>query len=468
MTPLSETSRPAPPAGAPASPEVWTCPFCSLLCDDLSLRAGDDGAWTPVGTDCPRLAKSIAWFKPTDRDCTPSIDGKPASLQDAIDAASRLLHASRRPLFGGMATDVAGTRALYALASGCGAIIDHLHGDATTQSTLAMQDRGSFFTTMSEIRTRADLIVCIGGQPSDHYPRFFERTGLGTEKQPPDAPATRGVVFLGTPADPALKATAQLTIDTILPDGDLYDTAAILSALCAGRPGSALRDHASVADALLPLVERLKAARYAVLVWETGALPGAYSALLVEAFQRIVKSLNSTTRAASFALGGSDGATTVNYTLTWLSGFPLRTRIGGRSTARTDAHVANPLDYDPHRYGTARLLQENQIDALLWVSSYGPQPLPAALPGDVPAVVLCHPAMADAARNRPGPTVVIPVATPGIDSASHLFRVDSSVVVPLTRVRDAGHPTVADVAARCSLAFSQLAQADADVAGDSQ
>jgi formylmethanofuran dehydrogenase subunit B len=48
--------------------------------------------------------------------------------------------------------------------------------------------------------------------------------------------------------------------------------------------------------------------------------------------------------------------------------------------------------------------------------------------------------------------VFIPVATPGIDSGGHLFRVDTSVVAQLSAARDVALPTVAAIA-------SQLTQA---------
>ncbi|MFP3534217.1 formylmethanofuran dehydrogenase, partial [Burkholderia sp. SIMBA_042] len=86
---------------------------------------------------------------------------------------------------------------------------------------------------------------------------------------------------------------------------------------------------------------------------------------------------------------------------------------------------------DPYRYRTSRLLAEGEVDALLWVASFGPHAWPASLDPAVPAVVLGHPALAEAARSRGAATVFIPIATPGIDSGGHLFRVDSSVVMPL-------------------------------------
>jgi formylmethanofuran dehydrogenase subunit B len=62
----------------------------------------------------------------------------------------------------------------------------------------------------------------------------------------------------------------------------------------------------------------------------------------------------------------------------------------------------------------------------------------------VPAIILGHPATPLPARH--GPTVFIPVATPGIDSNGHLFRVDASVVAPLTAARAIDLPTVASIA----------------------
>src|SRR5690606_39673770 len=61
---------------------------------------------------------------------TPCVDGVSASLEAALDAAAERLAAARLPLFGGLATDVQGMRALYRLANVGGAILDHAHGEA--------------------------------------------------------------------------------------------------------------------------------------------------------------------------------------------------------------------------------------------------------------------------------------------------------------------------------------------------
>lgn len=423
----------------------WTCPFCPLLCDDLALNVQGGGTLAAPHTDCPRLAQALTHYGPADARASAAIDGQDADLEAALAHAAGILAQARRPLFGGLATDVAGGRALYPLAAGCGAILDHMHGAVLTPGTLALQDRGSFFTTLAEIRTRADLLVFFGCQPAQHYPRFYARA-LG------HATLSRELIFVGGPADPAAVGLAQARVETVLPDADPYDTLALWSALVEGHRADTLPDPSGSANALAALAARVAAARYTAFVYEPAAWPAPHAALLIEALQRIVKAVNRTTRAGCLALGGDDGGLTVNQTLTWLSGFPLRTRVS------TPARLAGeaPLDHDPHRYGTARLLAEREIDALLWVASFGPQAWPAALPREVPAIVLGHPALAAAAKARGAGTVFIPVATPGIDSGGHLFRIDGTVVAPLTAARGAALPSVAALAARLAVLLAAM------------
>ncbi|MGE8369585.1 formylmethanofuran dehydrogenase [Cupriavidus sp.] len=428
------TDLPSDTRGRPAGQASWTCPFCALLCDGLAVpQEGPDGQ-APALSDstCPRAASALAAFGRLTMAAKPCADGRPATLAQALDAAARLLRASRRPLFGGLATDIAGTRALYALANHCGAVLDHAHGDAMTASLRALQDRGTFTTSLAEVRNHADLILCIGTQPSRKHPEFFRRCGL-MDGEPP---CPRELVFLGTPADPAAAQLPNVrSSEVALPEGeDLYQTLALLNALC--RPRALAGGNIATA-ALRELSARLLAARYAAIVWTPSALcaqaGGKHAALLIEGIHHLVKTLNRTTRAGGLSLGGDDGGNTVNQAVTWMSGLPLRTHVhpGG-------------LDHDPHRHQTERLLRGGEVDALLWVASFTPDLPPPA--STVPTVVLGHPALAAAMARRPG--VFIPVSTPGMGSAGHLFRTDGGIVLPLTPLRDDGLPTVAAVAAQ--------------------
>jgi formylmethanofuran dehydrogenase subunit B len=396
----------------------WTCPFCPLLCDSFGVALGPPGMPPKLtGSECPRAHKALAAFDGAPAAERPQVDGRDCDLDTALAAAASLLAASRQPLFGGLGTDVAGARALYALACRTGAICDPAGGPALMHGLRALQDRGGFSTTLAEVKTRADLIVCMTGDPTPRYPEFFRRCGVG---EPEGARSE------------------------ILPlHGDLFDTVALLAALAAGRLAA---DDGRVPAELAALAERLRAARYAVLVYETGRLP-AQGALIVEGIQRIVATLNRGTRAASLALGGDDGAGTVNQVFAWLSGLPLRSRAGPMG-----------LEHEPLCFDAQRLLADGAVDLLLWVSSFGPQPAPPApsapLAPDLPCIVLGHPRM-QLPQEAQAPSrgrVFIPVSTPGIGSGGHLFRTDGSVLLPLRRLYDDGLPSVAEVVSRLTQA----------------
>jgi formylmethanofuran dehydrogenase subunit B len=393
----------------------WTCPFCSLLCDGFRIEAA-----TPPrlhGSDCPRAQRALMHFGTQATRAAPLVNGTATDMNTALDSAAQWLRRSRQPMFGGLATDVAGARALYRLAAQVGAIADHAHGEALMHGVRAQQDRGLYYTTLAEVRTRADLIVCFGTLPGERFPEFFRRCGIGDEAFGP-----RHVVFLGAlSADPRLPTAPSVSSECIAWQHDTFETAAVLNALVAGR--SVRR----AAPEIIALADRLRTARYAVIVWEAARLP-AHGALLVESVAQLVNTLNRSTRAAAFSLGGNDGAYAVNQVFIWLCGLPLRTRIG-----------ADVLDHDPLRNDALRLLDDGCVDALLWVSSFGPELAPPST--TVPQVILGHPGMA-----RPsGDVVFIPVSTPGIGSAGHLFRTDGGVVLPLTPIDDDALPSVASV-----------------------
>jgi formylmethanofuran dehydrogenase subunit B len=415
----------------------WTCPFCPLLCDDIELRLREDQTLEAPATDCARLASALARYGAGDSACAPSIDSAPVSLDAALQRSADLIADAHRPLLGGCATDVAGARALYELAASCGAILDSLHGDAMTAATLALQDRGAFFTTLSEVRSRADLLIVFACAPSERHPRFYERLAK-------DAAQQREICFVACDVDPAARQISGMRGESLLPNASPHDVLAFWSAIAEGRAADAFEDGSGIARELAALTSRVKDARYTAFVVEPGALPGPHAALLIEALHRIVKAIDRTSRAGVLTLGGADGALSVNQTVTWLSGFPLRTRV---SMPERLAGVA-PLDYDPFRYRTDRLLAAGEIDLLLWVASFEPHALPASLAGDVPAIVLGTPALASLVAPRSAPTVFIPVATPGIDSDGHLFRLDVSVVAPLHAARRVELPTVAALAMR--------------------
>ncbi|HSW08763.1 formylmethanofuran dehydrogenase [Aquabacterium sp.] len=420
----------------PVSPATtgWTCPFCPLLCDDMRLHAAaPGGALALVGGECPRAQAALANFNAAPAQAGPQLNGAACSLDTAIDAAARLLAASRQPLFGGLGTDVAGARALYRLACDTGAICDAAQGASWMQGLRTLQDHGGYSTTLAEVRTRADLIVFIGGLHSALAPRLLLRCGVGEDV----VPARHVVVLGGSAADmAALEGIAGVTAEAVPLHDDLFETVALLGALVAGRP---LRDAPA---GLVALAARLHAARYAVMVGATSALP-AQGALIIEGLHRTVAELNRRSRAAVLWIGGGDGAGTVNQVFTWLSGLPLRSRAGPAG-----------LEHDPLRFDALRLLADGAVDSLLWISGFDAgQALPLT---SLPRIVLGHPTLQLPPRKPGADTVFIPISTPGIGSAGHLFRTDGSVLLPLFPIYQDALPGAPEVLGRLNQALKVL------------
>ena len=406
----------ASPAPLSASAAPWTCPFCPLLCDAFDIAVQADGRLRLAGSDCPRAQQALSRFGTTPA-ALPRVRGRDCSLDEAVGAAARLLAASRQPLFGGLGTDVAGARALYALACASGAICDAAAGVPLMQATRALQDRGGFGTSLAEVRSRADLVLCLGRRPAAHYPEFDARTGLATD-------------------DPRW-----LVLGDGLAACDWFALAARLAALVEGRAVEGAPPDLQAA------AQRLQAARYSVIVVETATL-GPQGALLIEMLQRVVATLNRSTRAALLSLGGGDGAATVNGVFTWLSGLPLRTRLGPQG-----------LDHDPVAFDATRLVADGAVDLLLWLASFGteaPEPASAwAAAGTLPRIVVGHPALAS---QTAGPAdVFIPVATPGIHHAGHLFRSDGVVMMPLHAAQPTALPRADEVLRRMLAALKDTA-----------
>jgi formylmethanofuran dehydrogenase subunit B len=427
MTPGIKVSSLSPVSTSTSSRTAdvaWTCPYCALHCDSLAVVA-EAASLTLSGTQCTKAHAALRFCDfELARSARCSIDGSASTLEASVAQAAQWLGSASQPLFAGLITDVAGMRALYPLADACSAILDHAHGDAVMASVLPTQDRGAFGTTLAEVRNRADLIVCMGTQPSTKTPELFRRIGVAS-----DTPAMieRNVVFIGTATDPALQDAPGVHASAI--DADLHDAVSVLNALVSGRK---LTD---AAPELAALAQAMRNAKYTVLVWSPSELPDAHPALLVEAMHRLVKSLNKTTRAGALVLSGHDGAATANYVATWLSGLPLRTRSG------------TPLQHEPHLHGTAQLLADTAVDVVLWLADLAPAALLDLAPPehDLPMIVIGHHGLAAALAKRSAPTVFIPVATPGISSAGHVFRLDGGIALPLRAVCDDGLPSASAV-----------------------
>ncbi len=419
------------------SPGVWDevpCPFCGLACDDLRVAA-QRGKLEVMANGCPISTRAFAGLS-TSKAISARSAGKTASLENAAAAAAVILKKAKQPLIAGLGTDVAGMRALMQIADRIGAVVDHMNSVNFMSNVLALQDGGWLTTTLSEVRNRVDLLVIAGTDVVTRFPRFFERYIWNRDAL--FGSNAREVVYLGRGLDTQAGTAPDGRKPTVIACDvtRIGEIAGALRCLIAGRHMQIDSVAGVPLSELQQLAKRMQNARYGVLAWAAADFDFKHAELAVQSLCELVKDLNRGTRFSGLPLGGNEGDVTANQVCSWQSGFPLRTGFGS----------GHP-DYDPRHFSAQRMLQKNEADALLWISSFNEKRTPPETA--VPTVVLGRSGMS---FNRE-PDVYIPVATPGIDHSGHVYRTDTVVALPLRKLRESALPSVAQVVAEIEKAL---------------
>ena len=132
---------------------------------------------------------------PIGAEAAASIDGAPASLDDAAAAAALLLARSRQPLIAGLGADIDGARAAIALAERVGGVIEHMHSAALLRDLDCLRETGIMLTTPGEARVRADVVLLVGDGLTEAWPSLTERL-LAPPARPEGVDVKRRIVWL--------------------------------------------------------------------------------------------------------------------------------------------------------------------------------------------------------------------------------------------------------------------------------
>jgi formylmethanofuran dehydrogenase subunit B len=402
------------------------CPFCSLLCDDLTIEA-KSGVLTPTANACAKATLAYRASVPT---AQALIDGKPVSLDAALARAAKQLKHSKRPLIAGLGTDVAGVRAALALAERCRGTVDHMHSAALHANLSVLQARGWQTTTLGEVRNRADLVVLVGVDLNVNYQNLIRRYLAPTAALQPARRSSRRVIYLGPKKSQPVCSELPCDVIATAP-ASLTETMRLLQALIQGRRVTAPDRGGQLAA----LAAAIKQAAYPVFIWAPGQLDPTSADLTIAAICDLVAELNLTQRAAALSLGGDDGGQSALAACSWLTGFPLGVSFAG-----------DQLDYAPRSYRASTVIADGQADFVLWINAFSRQTSPAH---DLPQIVLAPPGYV----GRHDDTTFIPIGTPGLDHTGQLIRTDGVVSLPLRSLRDFGLPSAAMVLGQLSAAM---------------
>lgn len=392
-----------------------TCPFCSLLCDDLTVATR--GNRLRISANACRLARR--GFAVPAPPAQARLDNAPVTVERAVTAAARILGKARKPLIAGLGADVDGIRAALKLAEQTGARLWHSQERDATNNLDAVYARGSIMTTLAEVKNRADTIIFVGDDVTRRHPRFVERFINAPHSL--FAGGRRNLACLGRLGRRAANECAAHSPVTLGGRGDdIADNLALLRAWLAEPRLLKRRDVPAAKRRRLERIEdMIRKAQYGVFVWSAAALPPEHADLVIGSLLDLVRELNARQRFAGLSLGGNDGGASFQNVATWQTGFPAGLEFRDGSPHRNAAADGPPRD----------------VDSLLWLSSFADAPPPDL---QVPTIALSP-------YQGAGADVYIPTGTPGIDHAGIQFRTDSVVSLPLKKLRDNGSAGAAEI-----------------------
>ena len=310
-----------------------------------------------------------------------------------MKAAAGLIRAAKLPLYGGMASDVAGARAVLSIADRTCGVLDHALSEGQYRNFRVVQTSGWIMSTLTEVRNRADLLLIVGTDVHKLHGRFFDRIVTNPHTMFESLASKRTVVFIGEGLDTSAAVGPRIEEVITLPVAKdrIPEVLAAISARVRGfdvpragsarsasrqarvfsRPIPSTRSSAPAAPpheiagvpfaAIDAVAEKCKAAKYGVMVWAPPALSMPQADLTVHLMTEVVRELNLHTRFAGLSLGGNEGAPSAASTCTWQTGYPLRV-----------SYANGAPDYDSYRYNIGRMLKDGEGDLLLWIASISP------------------------------------------------------------------------------------------------
>jgi formylmethanofuran dehydrogenase subunit B len=368
----------------------------------------------------------------TDRIGVASIDGAPASLEDAAAAAARILGRSAQALIAGLGADIEGARAAVALAEQVGGVVEHMHSAALMRDLESLRESGVMLMTPGEARVRADFVLLVGDGLLATWPGLNERL-LRPPARPDGVDIRRRIVWLAPQADAAIPGL----------DGDIEVIAAGLGATLAanlaalrarvkGRPVGRAQISLPALDAL---AGNLKGARFGMAVWTAASL----GTLEIEMLNGLARDLNETTRFSTLPLAAPDNAAGVLAACGWMTGFPMRTGFGAGAPV-----------HDPWRFDAERLVASKEIDCVVWISAFG-APAPAWRRA-LNFIALCERTTEFAEE----PKVRIVVGRPGVDHDAVVHSPDAGTLVAVAASAPSAAPSVAEALERIAACLGKV------------
>lgn len=402
--------------------EGVVCAFCGSLCDDITLKVEDNAIVSMTG-GCAIGRKRF--LSPPEANA-PLVKGRETGLDQAIDAAVRILSSARYPLIYGLSSTTAEAQAAAVrLAETLGATIDSTSSVCHGPGTIARQMLGIPTCTLGEVRNRADVVLFWGCNPVEAHPRHFGRYSVQARGwKTPEGRQNRTLIAV----DVRKTLTAKMA-DVFLqvePNSD-FEVLTALRALINGANLTGDTFGGVPRSQLEQAAQTLLGAKYGVILFgmgltmSSGCQHNVYQALM------LARDLNDHTAFAVIPMRGHGNVTGAETVMTWLTGYPFAVNFS-RGYPR----------YSPGEFSAVDVLVRDEADAALVVASDPAATFPAAAAdrfAQIPTIVIDPEFSATAQMAQ----VYIPSASAGIAASGTAYRMDG-VPLPLRKLVDSEYP----------------------------
>jgi len=409
--------------------ENATCTFCGCVCDDQILTVDDKAKRiVKVKNTC---ALGRAWFTEHSIEDRPValIDGKEASLEDAIEEAAQILAKAKMPITYGLSdTTSEAQRVAVAIADMIGGCVDTTTSVCHGPSGIAFEGVGESTMTLGEVKNRADLVIFWGGNPAESHPRLFGRYALTPKGMfTPNGRKDRTAVLV----DVRRTKSAQVAdIFLQVRPGKDFELLWALRALVKGRKvGPEIAQVTGVPLAVMEdLVERMKSCKYGVLLFGMGLTMTRGRHFNSGALLALANDLNEFTHFVAKPVRGHGNVTGADNVVSWQSGFPFGVHFG-RGYPR----------FSPGEFTTVDLLARGDADAAMIIAADPAANFPKAAierMAQIPMIVFDPKETATSRLAK----VAFTTATYGINVPGTVYRMDD-VAIGLRPAFDSPYPS---------------------------
>ena len=412
--------------------EDATCTFCGCVCDDINLSVR--------GHSIVKAQRACvlgnAWFLNHDIEQRPSclIEGKPASVEDGIDRAARILTDAKYPITYGLSdTTVESQRVAVSIVDWIDGLVDTTTSVCHGPSGMAFQGVGEVTASLGEVRNRGDMIMFWGSNPAESHPRHFTKYSLMPKGMfLPNGRKDRTCVIVDVRKTKSAKAA-----DIFLQIKPRKDFEALWTLRALARDieldPKVVQDETGIELAVWrDLMERMKAAKFGVIFFGMGLTMTRGKHANSEALLALTRDMNAHTRFVCKPNRGHGNVTGADNVVSWRTGYPF-----GVNMARGYPR------FNPGEYTASDVLARGEADAAMIIASDPmanfSQPAREHLKS-IPYIAL-DPKETPTTRHA---AVAFTVATYGINVPGTVYRMDD-VPIPLRPAFESPHPADLDV-----------------------